>query len=96
MKKLFCLVVALLAATTAFSQTPEEIMTRVDAELTAHENEGCSMQIDVKMPIIGTMPAKASGVSMTIRDIRFGNHVTEAMVTFRLSDYPGAIVKDLR
>lgn len=48
MKKLFCLVVALLAATTAFSQTPEEIMTRVDAELIAHENEGCSMQIDVK------------------------------------------------
>lgn len=205
MKKLFCLVVALLSATTTFSQTPEEIMTRVDAELTARENEGCSMQIDVKMPIIGTMPtkawtlgdksrmeasmmgvtvitwddgettwtytqktneieikasdpsdndsdlslisdlegydislakqtdkewtirckknsknkdkeapktievvvdkatyipvsitAKASGVSMTIRDIRFGNHVTEAMVTFRLSDYPGAIVKDLR
>lgn len=205
MKKLICLIVAVVAGMAAFAQTPKEIVARMDAETTAREAEGYSMQIDIKMPILGTMPskawtlgdktrleatmmgvtvitwsdgvtswtytektneieikpddpsdndsdlsviddldgydislakqtdktwtirckknsknkdkeapktievvvdkatyipvsitAKASGVSMTIRDIRFGNHVTEAMVTFRLSDYPGAIVKDLR
>ena len=59
MKKLFCLIVAIVAGLAVFAQTPEEIMARVDAEMTAREKEGSSMLVDIKMPILGTMPSKA-------------------------------------
>ena len=59
MKKLICLIVAVVAGMAAFAQTPKEILARMDAETTAREAEGYSMQIDIKMPILGTMPSKA-------------------------------------
>ena len=59
MKKLVCLIVAVVAGMAAFAQTPKEIVARMDAETTAREAEGYSMQIDIKMPILGTMPSKA-------------------------------------
>ena len=59
MKKLICLIVAVVAGMAAFAQTPKEIVARMDAETTAREAEGYSMQIDIKMPILGTMPSKA-------------------------------------
>ena len=55
MKKFLTLLVAIAAAAAASAQTPEEILSRMENEMNKHENDGISMIIDVKMPIIGTV-----------------------------------------
>ena len=66
-------------AFAALAQTPEEIVARMEAELSKYDvSEGVAMTVDIKLPIVGTMStrcytrgdkmraeAKMSGVSVT-------------------------------
>lgn len=55
MKRLIGLLASLIVAVAAFAQTPEEIISRMEAAMDAHENDGLVMTMDIKMPIIGTL-----------------------------------------
>jgi outer membrane lipoprotein-sorting protein len=59
MKKILSLFAALALAAIALAQTPEEIVTRMDAEIDKYENDGFSMLNIVKVPVIGTIKSKA-------------------------------------
>ncbi len=56
-KFLTCFFTALLAA-AAFAQTPDEIVARMDRETERFDQEGCSLIMDVKIPILGTFSTK--------------------------------------
>ena len=58
MRKLICILTGLAAAMMAFAQTPEEIISKMEAEVQKHENDGVQMTVDVKVPIIGTFSTK--------------------------------------
>ena len=58
MKKLFSFFAALLMAGTAFAQTAEEIVSRMETEMDQHESEGMVMTVSIKIPILGTMNSK--------------------------------------
>lgn len=58
MKKLLSIISFLAFAAIAVAQTPQEIISRMEAELDKHENEGVIMTIDAKVPIVGTMSTK--------------------------------------
>ena len=92
------------------AQTAEEIVSRMDAEMSKHdESEGLAITMDVKIIIIGTISSRSytkgtywpvslstsmTGASVTMRDISFG--VTEKQVTFDANQYPGATIIDKR
>ncbi|MBP5521852.1 MAG: hypothetical protein J6X82_05475 [Bacteroidales bacterium] len=67
MKKLIILFSALLCAAAALAQTPEEILSRMEAAMNAHEKDGIAMVVDVKMPILGTMSSKTYAVGEKFR-----------------------------
>lgn len=58
MKKLLSIIFFIVAAAVAVAQTPQEIISRMEAELDKHENEGVIMTLDAKVPILGTMSTK--------------------------------------
>jgi outer membrane lipoprotein-sorting protein len=58
MKKLFSLVAFIVFAAVAVAQTPQEIISRMEAELDKHEKNGVVTDIDIKVPILGTMTSK--------------------------------------
>ncbi len=58
MKKLSLLALALTWALAALAQTPEEIVSRMEAEMEKHEQEGVIMTVDTKIPILGTFSIK--------------------------------------
>ena len=59
MKKMLTLIVVALAlATTAFAQSADEIVSRMEQEMNKHENDGVCMVTDVKMPVVGTLSTK--------------------------------------
>lgn len=58
MKKLLSIISFIAFAAIAVAQTPQEIISRMEAELDKHENDGVVMTVDVKIPIIGTMSTK--------------------------------------
>lgn len=55
MKKAFTLIVALIMAVSAYAQTAQEIVERMDAAMTGHESEGMIFAMDLKMFIVGTV-----------------------------------------
>ena len=55
-KTLFTVFAAMLAATALFAQTPNEILDKMDKELSRSDVEGSSVIMDLKLPIIGTYP----------------------------------------
>lgn len=59
MKKLLSIIFFIVAAAVAVAQTPQEIISRMEAELDKHENEGIIMTIDVKVPIVGAMSTRS-------------------------------------
>lgn len=61
MKRLTISILALtLCAFSAFAQTADEIVTRMEKELEKHDDsEGMTMTVDVKMPILGTISTKS-------------------------------------
>lgn len=53
-KTVFCIVAALTLMVTAFAQTPEEIIKKMDQAFAPAETEGLAMTLDLKIPIVGT------------------------------------------
>ena len=55
MKKLLSIIAFIAFAGVAIAQTPEEIISRMEAEMAKHdEKEGLAMTMDMKIPILGT------------------------------------------
>ena len=68
MKKFFTFIAALALALAAFAQTPEEIITRMEEEMSKLEVEGgLVMTMDLKIPILGTMSSKAYSLGDKMR-----------------------------
>ena len=60
MKKLIAIISFIALATAAMTQTPEEIVSRMEAEMSKHnESEGFAMTMDVKIFIIGTISSRS-------------------------------------
>lgn len=53
-----CFFAAVLASVALFAQTPEEILARMDQQTERFEQDGCSLVMDVKIPILGTFSSK--------------------------------------
>ena len=59
MKRIFTTIIAIAMAIAAFAQTPEEIVSLMEQEMSKHEKDGLSMVLDVKLPILGTLSTKS-------------------------------------
>ena len=59
MKKLIAIISFIALATTAMAQTVEEIITRMEAEMSKHdESEGVAMTMDMKIIFVGTISSR--------------------------------------
>lgn len=59
MKKLLSIIAFIAFAGIAIAQTPEEIISRMEAEMAKHdEKEGLAMTMDMKIPILGTFSSR--------------------------------------
>ena len=59
MKKLFSIIAFIAMAAVAVAQTPEEIISRMEAEMAKHdEKEGLAMTLEMKIPILGTFSSR--------------------------------------
>ena len=59
MKKLFTIITFIALTAVAIAQTPDEIVSRMEAELAKHnKSEGFAMTLDLKMIIIGTVSSR--------------------------------------
>lgn len=58
MRKFLVLLAATLLSVAALAQTPDEIISKMEAVMNAHENDGLIMTMEIKMPIIGAMSTK--------------------------------------
>lgn len=59
MKKLIAIISFIALATTAMAQTAEEIITRMEAEMSKHdESEGTAMTMDMKIIFVGTISSR--------------------------------------
>ena len=67
MKRILTICIAIAASVLAFAQTPEEILAKMEAALDQHENDGVSMVVDVKIPILGTMSTKTYALGEKFR-----------------------------
>ena len=67
MKQLVTFLSAIAFAFAALAQTPEEIVSRMEAEMDKHENDGIIMTVDVKVPVLGTMTTKTYSLGNKIR-----------------------------
>lgn len=54
-------------ALTAYAQTPQEIVDRMEEAMETHEPEGIVMIIDVKIPIVGNMTTKSYSLGDKLR-----------------------------
>lgn len=60
MKKIIAIITFIALATSAMAQTAEEIITRMDAEMSKHnESEGFAMTMDMKIIFIGTISSRS-------------------------------------
>ena len=60
MKKIIAIISFIALATAAMAQTAEEIVSRMDAEMSKHnESEGFAMTMDIKMIFIGTISSRS-------------------------------------
>ena len=76
MKKLLSIIFFVAMAAVAVAQTPEEIVSRMEAEMSKHdESEGFVMTMDVKIIIIGTITSRSYvlGDKMRVEANRDGN-----------------------
>lgn len=59
MKKLFSIITFIALTAVSIAQTPDEIVSRMEAELAKHnKSEGFAMTLDLKMIIIGTVSSR--------------------------------------
>jgi outer membrane lipoprotein-sorting protein len=60
MKKIIAIISFIALATAAMAQTAEEIVSRMEAEMSKHnESEGFAMTMDIKIIIVGTMSSRS-------------------------------------
>lgn len=60
MKKLIAIISFIAMATAAMAQTAEEIVSRMDAEISKHdESEGVAITMDMKIILVGTISARS-------------------------------------
>ena len=60
MKKIIAIISFIALATVAMAQTAEEIVSRMEAEMSKHnESEGFAMTMDIKIIIVGTMSSRS-------------------------------------
>ena len=60
MKKIIVIISFIALATAAMAQTAEEIVSRMEAEMSKHnESEGFAMTMDIKIILIGTMSSRS-------------------------------------
>ena len=60
MKKLLSIIFFIAMAAVAMAQTPQEIVSRMQAEMDKHdESEGFAMTMDVKIIIVGTISSRS-------------------------------------
>ena len=80
MKKLLSIIFFVALAAVAVAQTPQEIVSRMQAEMDKHdESEGIAMTMDVKIIIVGTISSRSYvlGDKMRIEANRDGkNYIT--------------------
>ncbi|MCR5660482.1 MAG: hypothetical protein K6G25_14305 [Bacteroidales bacterium] len=80
MKKLLSIIFFVALAAVAMAQTPQEIVSRMQAEMDKHdESEGFAMTMDVKIIIVGTISSRSYvlGDKMRIEANRDGkNYIT--------------------
>ncbi len=80
MKKLLSIIFFIAMAAVAMAQTPQEIVSRMQAEMDKHdESEGFAMTMDVKIIIVGTISSRSYvlGDKMRIEANRDGkNYIT--------------------
>lgn len=53
-KTIITLFAVLMAATTIWAQTPEEIIAKMDQEVARFEKEGVNVIMDIRIPLLGT------------------------------------------
>lgn len=59
MKKLMTTLFAFVAfVTVAIAQSPQDIISRMEAEMSKHENEGFAMTVDARVMLLGTMTTR--------------------------------------
>lgn len=78
MKKLFSIITFIALTAVAIGQTPDEIVSRMEAELAKHnKSEGFAMTLDFKMIIIGTVSSRiyTLGDKMRLEGTIEGNEV---------------------
>ena len=76
MKRLIAIIGFIAMVTAAMAQTAEEIVSRMDAEMSKHdESEGLAITMDVKIIIIGTISSRSYilGDKMRVEANRDGN-----------------------
>ena len=60
MKRIIAIISFIALATVAMAQTAEEIVSRMDAEMSKHnESQGFAMTMDIKMIFIGTISSRS-------------------------------------
>lgn len=55
MKKLFSVIVSFAFALSAWAQTPEAILAKMEEVINQREKEGVSMVVETKIPVMGTI-----------------------------------------
>lgn len=55
MKKLFSVIVSFAFALSAWAQTPETILAKMEEVINQREKEGVSMVVETKIPVMGTI-----------------------------------------
>lgn len=58
MRKIISILAVITWAMTAWAQTPQEIVARMEATLDTHEDDGLIMTVDLKVPILGAVTTK--------------------------------------
>ena len=67
MKRVLTFLSAIALAVAALAQTPQEILSRMEAEMDKHANDGIIMTIDVKIPVLGTMTTRTYSLGDRLR-----------------------------
>ena len=60
MKRILCFAIAFLWATLTFAQTGLEIVNRMNERINARKATGISLNVDVKVPIVGVITTKTT------------------------------------
>ena len=58
MRKILCTLIAFVWVTSALAQTGLEILNRMNDRINSHDDDGVSMFIDIKIPVLGTVTTK--------------------------------------